>query len=76
MKKFKTIWVGLIFICFGCSEFNSDNSLESTIDDVEPNMPGPVTESDAQRYNLNTHDEFLYGRIDSTTKDSVTKDTL
>ncbi len=36
--------------------------------------PGPVTESDKSRYNLNPTDELRYGTLDSTNQDST--DTL
>lgn len=40
--------------------------------------PGPVTESDKSRYNLNPTDELRYGTLDSTNQDSTDslKDSL
>jgi len=33
--------------------------------------PGPVTESDKTRYNLNPNDEVRYGTPDTVSKDSI-----
>lgn len=37
--------------------------------------PGPVTESDKTRYNINPNDEVRYGTPDTTKKDSIKGDT-
>lgn len=38
--------------------------------------PGPVTESDKTRYNINPNDEVRYGTPDTVRKDSTKGDTV
>jgi len=52
---------GMFFSCSG-----GNNSSES---DKEP--PGPVTEMDRSRYNLNAPDEMLQEMQDSTARDTT-----
>ncbi|TJZ51460.1 hypothetical protein FAZ15_20295 [Sphingobacterium olei] len=42
----------------------------------EQQDPGPVTEMDKTRYNLNNSDELLYGTSDTLKQDSLAKDSL
>lgn len=58
--------VASIFILWGCGQSNNEKT----------GNPGPITESDKSRYNLNSADEIKYGTIDSIKMDSIRKDSM
>ncbi len=60
------IW---IFIVAGCGQSKNEG------DETGSSTPGPITESDKSRYNLNAPDEVIYGTMDSIQSDSTAKDS-
>ena len=71
MKKIKLL--GLAFILFNISCNQSSNETQDS--NTNPNAPGPVTEVDKNRYNLNPNDEVVYGTADTINQDSLSVDT-
>ncbi|MFD2594949.1 hypothetical protein [Sphingobacterium griseoflavum] len=68
MKRFTcTLLASLPLLLWSCGNGNSDTD---TADSVE-SMPGPVSEMDKSRYNLNSTDEPLYGTTDTLKQDSL-----
>ncbi|TCV10190.1 hypothetical protein EDC17_103635 [Sphingobacterium alimentarium] len=72
MKTLKITLIAVVFGLIGCGQSNS----EGTSDTTDPNTPGPVTEMDRDRYNLNPNDEVVYGSIDSVLQDSIRADSI
>ncbi|MBD1430522.1 hypothetical protein [Sphingobacterium litopenaei] len=70
MKTLSVVCIILLLLAMGCGQSNSDSK------NVEENSPGPVTEPDRQRYNLNPNDEVVYGSVDSLNQDSIRRDSL
>lgn len=66
MKYSVIIAAGCLWLLVGCGPQQQD-AVET---------PGPVTESDKYRYNLNPNDELRYDNLDSTERDTVVKDSL
>lgn len=74
MKTLQITLLGLVFgLIIGCGQ---SNNTEGTSDITDPNTPGPVTEMDKDRYNLNPNDEVVYGSMDSMLQDSTRIDTI
>jgi hypothetical protein len=69
MKNFSLLFSTLMLIVIGCGQSNNDSQ------DNEMNSPGPITESDKNRYNLNPNDEIIYGSMDSVMRDSLRADS-
>lgn len=67
MARFSILWLGLLGLILACNQ--RPTSAEET-------SPGPVTETDKQRYNLNPSDELLYDSMDSLEVDSLAEDSL
>ncbi len=65
-----TYLIGFALLSVGITSCN-----QNTQDKGAGAEPGPVTEVDKQRYNLNSTDVRLYDSPDSTRIDSVNKDT-
>jgi len=70
MKNLSILISMFLLIIIGCGQSNNDSQ------DNEVNSPGPVTQSDKNRYNLNSNDEFNYGSMDSLMRDSLRGDSL
>lgn len=70
MKTLSGIFFILLLLIMGCGQSSKESQ------NVEENGPGPVTEADKQRYNLNTNDEVAYGSIDTVNQDSILQDSL
>lgn len=69
MKNVSVLITLLLLLVIGCGQSNKSQ-------DNEVNSPGPVTESDKNRYNLNPNDELNYGSMDSVMRDSLRADSL
>ncbi|WDF70153.1 hypothetical protein PQ465_07185 [Sphingobacterium oryzagri] len=68
MKK-----LALLFVLGAPLYFSScGNDTEKKVEGEE-STPGPVTEMDKSRYNLNSTDEPLYGTTDTLKQDSLQK---
>lgn len=63
MRKYNFIWAMVlnVILTMGCGNTSTDQT----------EKPGPVTESDKSRYNLNPTDELRYGTLDSANQDST-----
>jgi hypothetical protein len=68
MHKMNVIY-GLMGIILGIGALSCGSNQEQQ-------DPGPVTEMDKTRYNLNNSDELLYGTSDTLKQDSLAKDSL
>ena len=73
MKTLKVFCLATIFIHLSC---NNQTTSESENSLSNPDNPGPITESDKNRYNLNPNDEVKYGTLDSVMQDSIKQDSL
>ncbi len=70
MKKIAfVLFASLPSLLWSCGGGNSESS---SADSVET-TPGPVSEMDKSRYNLNSTDEPLYGTTDTLKQDSLQK---
>lgn len=69
MKLFN--FFGIIIILFLHVNCNSSSNSEQEA----KSDPGPVSEMDKNRYNLNSSDELIYGTTDSLLSDSLNTDT-
>lgn len=72
MKTLRIAIFTIVFGLIGCGQSNSDGTSNTT----DPNAPGPVTEMDRDRYNLNPNDEVVYGSVDSIMQDSARMDSI
>jgi ABC-type Fe3+-citrate transport system substrate-binding protein len=70
MKTSSILLITFLLIVIGCGQTNNESQENDT------NSPGPVTESDKQRYNLNSNDELIYGSTDTLNQDSLRADSL
>jgi hypothetical protein len=70
MKNLSILSIFLLSLLMSCGQ-STKESQES-----DENSPGPVTEADKQRYNLNTNDELIYGTVDTLNQDSLRLDSL
>lgn len=70
MKILSVLFLAVGLFMIGCGQSNKDSQ------NNELNSPGPVTESDKNRYNLNSNDELVYGSVDSVMQDSLHADTV
>lgn len=70
MKTLSILFTFLLFLIIGCGQSTNETQ------DNEVNAPGPVTQADRDRYNLNAHDELNYGSMDSVMRDSLRADSL
>lgn len=70
MKNLSILFSIFLLIIIGCGQSNNDSQ------DNEVNSPGPITQSDKNRYNLNPNDELNYGSMDSVIRDSLGGDSL
>lgn len=70
MKKLALLFViGAPLFLISCGD-NSEKKAEAEADE---STPGPVSEMDKSRYNLNSTDEPLYGTTDTLKQDSLAK---
>ncbi|TDS12201.1 hypothetical protein [Sphingobacterium paludis] len=67
-KMFLTGLAVLPFFMFSCG-----GNDEKKATDTDESTPGPVSEMDKSRYNLNSTDEPLYGTTDTLKQDSLEK---
>ena len=67
-KMFLTGFAVLPFFLFSCG-----GNEEKKASETEESTPGPVSEMDKSRYNLNSTDEPLYGTTDTLKQDSLEK---
>ncbi len=61
INSYFLITITSVILMTGCKGPQQDTS----------GKPGPVTESDKSRYNLNPTDELRYGTLDSANQDST-----
>ena len=61
--------IGAMSLSFGFLACNSNQETEGSRD------PGAVTETDRQRYNLNSSDATLYDPLDTARRDSIDMDS-
>jgi hypothetical protein len=67
MVKLNLLFIPLFACCIACGNRTETN---------EEAGPGPISEPDKQRYNLNPSDEMLYDSLDSLVADSLAQDSL
>ncbi|WP_149915720.1 hypothetical protein [Sphingobacterium cavernae] len=70
MKNLSILSILLLSLLIGCGQSTNESQ------ENEENSPGPVTEADKQRYNLNSNDELIYGTVDTLNQDSLRMDSL
>ena len=70
MKNLSILSIFLLSLLIGCGQSTNESQ------ENDENSPGPVTEADKQRYNLNTNDELIYGTVDTLNQDSLRLDSL
>lgn len=70
MKKCTfVLFASLPILLWSCGGGNSDSNAADSVEAT----PGPVSEMDKSRYNLNSTDEPLYGTTDTLKQDSLQK---
>lgn len=68
MKIYHFLYLSLMFILFSCGQSTTPS---------EESGPGPMSETDRQRYNINPSDEMHHETLqDSLMKDSLAQDSL
>lgn len=60
---------GLLLVLVGCGQ-------NSNTEQTDNNAPGPITETDRSRYNINSNEESMYGTMDSLMGDSIRRDSI
>lgn len=70
MKHKMSLWLFTILFFVACGQRNNSEGTSA-----EGNDPGPVTEADKQRYNLNNSDVMNYGTLDSADVDTIPTDS-
>ncbi len=63
------LFASLLLLLWSCGGGSSDSNAADTVETT----PGPVSEMDKSRYNLNSTDEPLYGTTDTLKQDSLQK---
>lgn len=71
MKTSTILSLLFLFVIIGCGQSTNKESQET-----DAAAPGPVTQSDKNRYNLGTNEELVYGSMDSVMRDSLKADSL